>query len=292
MATQDTYSVWKQYERQMAPIAPATSYGTIVAGIKNGATIPSYLNSYGPFYAGISEIAAFANALSQLVQSANEVQSNVTALTTCLSDMSGIVPNIEYPAFDINDIIQELNFSFSLVDISSGRCGTESSLPSTLLAAVMNVIHAVGRGIITNMINFLDKVDTMFASPTRMINNLMNWLTGTKETIKAPVQIQRDKLMNKLKELRNESIVNNDPTMKVDIINQMNLVGSLDRKVRDLTTRFRALEDSVAKFLIHLENCMRLGVALARNMQNIINGISKSSVCIQTKFNSLIRLYT
>ena len=288
---QDVYNIWRQYERQMAPIAPPVSYGTVVVGIKNGVTIPNYLASYGPFYAGISEIAAFTNALSQLAQSAEQVQDNVTRLYDCLSDMSGLVPNIRYPSFNIADIIQEINFSFSIVDVTSGRCGLEVSLPTTILGAVQNVVHSVARALITNMINFLDKVDTMFASPTRMVNNLMNWLGDTKEDVKGPIQEQRDKLMNKLRELRYEARINNDPTIKIDIINQMNLVGGLDRKARDLTTCFRVLEDSVARFLIHLENCMRLGVALARNFQNIINGIAKGSVCIQTKFNSLIRLY-
>jgi hypothetical protein len=72
----------------------------------------------------------------------------------------------------------------------------------------------------------------------------------------------------------------------------MNLIGALDRKARDLTMLLRKLEDAVAKFLIDLENCMKLGMALSKSIPYIMAAWQKDAVCIQNKFKDLFTAKT
>ena len=284
--------MWAQYEKQIAVKQTEfekVPYVTIYAGFREGKDPPPYSASFGPFYVASLEISAFATELNGLISSAVGVTNTLSELTSYIgSNFSDV--SIPLPTFDINNIIPVFDMSFSLVDAASGRCSLAENLPTTVLGAVQNTVKAVISGIATDVINFLDKVNYMFAAPTKMVNNLLNWLDDSTEQIKSPLAEERAKLMNKVKELREDCKQKNDPTMVVDIITQMNLVGNLDRRVRDLMAILNRLRAQVSMLLIHMENCMIIGVALARNVNNAIAAWSKDMVCIQAKFKTLIQM--
>ncbi len=284
--------MWAQYEKQIAvkqAELEQINYATIYAGFREGKDPPPYSASFGPFYVASSEISAFATELNGLISSAVGVTNTLSELTSYISsNLSDI--SIPTPTFDINTIIPEFTASFSLINAATGRCSLAENLPTTVLGAVQNTVKAVIGGIADSVVNFLDKVNYMFAAPAKMVNNLMRWLDDSTEQIKAPLADERSKLMNKVRELREDCKQKNDPTMVVDIITQMNLVGSLDRKVRDLIAIMNRLRDQVSMLLIHMENCMIIGVALARNVNNAIAAWSKDMTCIQAKFKTLIQM--
>ena len=284
---EQVYSIYDEQTTPSSTEAVPVNYGTIYGGLRTNP--PPYSVSFGPFYVATNEIQAFANQISALTTAANSLVSTVSEINTFIqTELSDL--NIPPISFDISVIIDSIDFSFSLVDAASGRCGLSEDLPTTVLGAVMGVVHTLQKNILGQVINFLHKVEYMFSVPTRMIGNLETWVTGTKSTIKTPLAEKRADLMNTLKGLREECKQKNDPVVKVQMLTQMNLLGDLDRKIRKLVVLLTRLEDDISRLYIALDNCYRMGKALAMTLNAIMAAWQKDAVCIQTKFKSLITL--
>lgn len=283
-----TKNIYKEYEKQLASLPGPTSYATIISGIRNGATLlPAVATT--PFYAAATEITAFANELVKL----SDASISAAQATADVADFLSSVPNVpnlpNLATFDINLIIDAVEFSFDITKAAEGLCGKTVNPPDTLIGAYQSIIHQIQKSLATQAINFMDKVNIMFAVPTRMANNILKFIDDTNEKVKAPFQEERDRLTNTLKNYRRELKITNDPVYIEYINNQMNQIGILDRYVRDLIMKLKALEDAVARFLIHLENTSNLGFNLQKNTQYIVSNWQKDAVCVQVKFESVIK---
>ena len=283
-----TKNIYKEYEKQLASLPGPTSYATIIAGYSKNTTIaPSILKT--PFYAGVVEIGLFADELIKLADSSMSIAATAADLADFLSTVPN-VPDIFIPkTFDIDLIIDSVEFSFSITEAAEGLCGKTIDIPATLIGAVNNVIQQIQKNLVTQIINFMDRVNIMFAVPTRMVNNILKFIDDTNEEVKAPFQEERDRLTNTLKNYRRELKITNDPVYIEYINNQMNQIGILDRYIRDLIMKLKALENAVAQFLIHLENASKLGFSLVKNIQYIVSNWQKDSVCVQVNFDALIK---
>jgi hypothetical protein len=289
----DTRAVWKEYEKQMASPKPGQeSWSGVVKKINSGYTVPTYVAKFLPFCAGANEILAFTTAMVNLKASGTEVEAALADLVKFLNSVktSGLFPNIKItiPTLDIAGMIGVFVASYNLLDASQGICGLTLNFPTNLIAALQNTVNMIKVAAIGKMINFMNEVDTMFSAPTRMINDIMNWTNNTKNSVKGPFAEERDNINLKLRELRREIKVTDNPLIKEQINTQMNGLGKVDRLCRDLTTKTRTLEDAVNKFLLNLEICSKLGSALARNIPNIIAQWEKDAVCVAKFFKLLI----
>jgi len=279
-------NIWSEYEKMMATPTPEPSYGTLVVQRRGTVASPTYGVSFTPFNTAVTQITAFTDKVAQLPTDAANVGTAVTDLVNYIQTTGKNIPI----SFNVNDIIDlnGLTINFDIALSVGSLCGLESTLPTNVLGAIQNVGHAVLRGLITNVMNYLDKINQAFACPTRMLNNLNTWMGNTKESVKVPFSNERAAAMKSLRAARRELKLTNDPAVKIQINTYMNTIGSLDNKIRGLITKLEALERAINIFKVDLENCARLGVGLVKNIKSIMAAWQKDFTCIQTRFKSLI----
>ena len=154
-----TKNIYKEYEKQLASLPGPTSYATIIAGYRKNTTIaPSILKT--PFYAGVVEIGLFADELIKLADSAMSIAEITADLADFLSTVPN-VPNIFIPkTFDIDLIIDSVEFSFSITE--KALVIKLSAIPTLNFAKVFEL---QGRIIILSTLNEPDaKEAPMFLS--------------------------------------------------------------------------------------------------------------------------------
>jgi len=288
----DQEAVWRQYEKLTEVPIPEILFGGtdgIIFKIKDKLSLPAYKVSYKPFETGAEEMNALVTLVNQIeTNSVNAVNAslNVVAILSKFTDVPGLPTNLN---FNITDIINDPGTSntFTVETASTGLCGLTTSFPSTLLGATENIIPSIISGIIPSIVNFMDRVNTIFTNPNRMGDNLKIWFDKTLNSINEKIKNKRDEILAEINEIRNDIKINNNETQFDNIIEKMNKLGQLDNNIKELAVALKNLKTALVQLKISFDNASKLAMALSRNMPTIISAWQKDATCIMAKMKDL-----